>query len=76
MTGILSWGISSRGGTVKEASNPPTVEQMAQIASEKLKKLNWYQKKKFLATVRVYARACGVRGSELDTFMKQLKRMM
>ena len=78
MTGILSWGISSRGGTVKEAdaNKPVTIEQLTEIARERMKGLSWWQKKRLLATIRVFARTTGVRGEELDSFMSQLKSLM
>jgi hypothetical protein len=50
----------------------PSVEELAEFAKEKMKALNWRQKRKLLRTVRFYARLCGVRGEELEVFLRQL----
>lgn len=55
---------------------PVTIEQLTEIARERMKGLSWWQKKRLLATIRVFARKTGVKGAELDAFMAQLKGMM
>jgi hypothetical protein len=59
-----------------DADKPVTVEQLAEIASQRMRNLNWYQKKRLLATIRVFAISTGVRGDELRDMMSQIKRLM